>query len=1269
MGTTTIRNTINWRTTFMKLTRFEFTVMVLLTFAVMFILATPDSSGERKGEDGDPEEEGDWIIDSPGNYIGNETDWEEVIDNGPGVDPTIVPHEDHVVIDGNILIEDGGELTLWNTTINMTDHDGYTFIIEEGGTLILENEGFKRSTIHNNNGSLIGTFDVLGTLIVNNGTIRHANYFEIFAATTEVYFGNATFETESQSKISGQIMDFHNVNFTANSSSALELFNSTITWKNGALYTYGDETEEPTLKLKEATITGEKLLIYSFSSENTLIEMQDSHLSLTGNSMINSGGRSLLIEADGSIISITGNTRLNTRGPQAIIVRDSEAYFADGKLGFSKWDSIVWTGIMDFDRSDVTFENFNIFRMHGNGLTVDSSNLTMINCNFWNISGNGIDFSDGNMNLQKVGFYNVSGNGIDLMDSTASLINVTMDEDDLNHTNGMPYPPVFAGYGNGVLGYGIFTRNSEIEIENSQFAATENEAIYLIDSTLSMQGSMFRSPGVIEDDMVHGIYFDNSTGDLHDNTFNTPYRKNGFDIFAVDTIPFDIDEFTANNEFNDGRTFQVMFTLNVKVINEDGDGVSDVEVNLTNNVGEDTRISETEFGGWVRTSFIVPTFEIYHYEGVNNETNESYEYFTNKTFNEFSLIATKEYRTFNFTITTEMTINLTESVNLEVLLNVSTAELSVLGAAIFPQVLEGDEIEIGVVLRNFGEGWANDVNISYYYALNDTREWTWFGSDIRSVPGVFSGGNHTQYTTDIVVNAPLGNYEFRVVVDPDNLIEERDDTNNEMITAQGFTVLSRPRVYVDHPMLNEYVNGTYLITGYAEDDYQNDISIQLRIDGVDVSVTDITNTGEMVLWSYAWDTTFYDTTVGDDKYPNGEHQIGAHCINTNPSGFDESDWYNVTAIVTNPPEVHFLRPAVDEFINITGALPLYTVEVKVDVFHDLNGVKYQVDDGSFRTMSLAGSVFKATFDTSKYADGHHTITYLATYAYGNLTETRNVMLNSNSEDTLPVIDVTHELTEAGLTVQGTAHDDFKVEWVKIRLDDGSWKVINDSTNNYTSFEHYWERGVLSPSDAHSFTVMVFDGFDTVETVQWFQVPIIYDLVIKDIELPTNVKEGQWVNFTVIVENTGPYASPEVNLILYVGSIMRTVDGISVPANSEIRVDVSWKASPPTRYSSGNISISAEINPMMKSEEKDSTNNLLSKGNLYVTATSQIATDDDDTNISSYLMIAAIIAIILGIVAIGAFLTGGKKGNVDHLPPPPPPITGSSNLPPPPPPMP
>jgi len=1220
----------------MKFNRLLIVVAMITVVAMGFILTLSDSSAERKGEDSDPPEHGDWIIDSPGNYIGNETIWHEVVAGSPPPPPIV--HDKSVKLDGNFTIKNGGELILYNSTINMTDHNNYSVIIEKGGLLIMEMGDGENSScvITNNNESYIGSMEINGDLTMNISSISNVRDIYLNSSQNTISARNTTFMTYNTFHLNNQNRSFYSTNIISDIGTALSLNNSSVFMKGGLVESSSNTTKDDAIYMEDSRMVADGVQITSQSDENNCIYLEDSTLSAINGTALKAYSDGLLIYSIDSYVNLSNLSAVNTNGNILMRFYESHAIISDMKFGVDRRGSITRRPGLYFRDCDAQFENVNFFRINEIGIEGEDTNLTMQNCNFWNITDNAIQLESGNIFLDNVGFYNIEGDGINLFDVTGRMVNITMDEDDRNHTYGLPFPPIYAGFGYGVQGYGIFAEDSDMEIIDSSFAAMEMDAIHLKGSSATIEGCDFRSTGILDTSQVNGIFMENSTGIIRDNNFSTPYRYNGFDLCALNIVPLNLTDFITQNNFSDGRTFQQKFTLLVRVVDGEGEGVVDADVNLTNTFGEDTRKTSTTLGGWSRSAFTIPAYEVYRYTGTDSRTKESYEYFTNNSFNDYHIIVSKEYKSYNFTVTAEHDINISNTMNLEILLNVSTPELSIKSGGVFPRVLEGEKIEIIAVIINRGEKRVTDVNISYYYALKDTLEWIWLGSDIMDIPGLFNGGNHSQHITTLTVDAPLGIYDFMIVVDPENSVNERNESNNYFTTAQGFEVFSKPRIFIDHPLEMEMINGTYLVTGYAEDDYGSDPNIELKIDGVEITVSDTTPTGEMVEWRFSWDTKTYDFTQGKDKYPNGQHIISARCSNNNPSGFDRSDWFNRTVIVANTPELHFLHPGDGEFVNLSETLPLYTVEIKVEEFHDLSSVMFKMDNETWQAMNLLGTVYKYILDTSKYKDGYHTLSFNASWEYGTITETVSIFLNSPSKASLPFTEASYTLTEDGFTVYGTTTDDFKVEWVEIRLDDGPWILLNQSQTNFTPFEHFWERRMVTP-DSHSFTVRNFDGFDTVDLTKWFQVNILYDLTILDIELPTNVSEDDWVNFTVVVENTGPHASPEGSLILYIGNIMRTVDGVSIGSNSQQRIPISWHAI------LGNHSISAEINPTQKNDETDTTNNIHVDDKLVV-AEKQVVETEDETDTTSDLTIEAIIVIILGIVVVATFFNSRRDKN-------------------------
>ena len=105
--------------------------------------------------------------------------------------------------------------------------------------------------------------------------------------------------------------------------------------------------------------------------------------------------------------------------------------------------------------------------------------------------------------------------------------------------------------------------------------------------------------------------------------------------------------------------------------------------------------------------------------------------------------------------------------------------------------------------------------------------------------------------------------------------------------------------------------------------------------------------------------------------------------------------------------------------------------------------------------------------------------------------------------------------------------------------------------------------------------------------------------------------------------------------------MRTVNGLSIPAESEIPIAVSWRAKP------GNHTISAEINPDTKNYERDPYNNLYIEGDM-LNVQALHSPDPGDGSESNLIAYVGVLALTLGIAAFVAhFHSSAKHGGTDE----------------------
>lgn len=1211
-------------------------VFAILAIFVMLFHLLPGAIAERKGSDSSPPDEGDWVINSPGNYIGNET----ILITGEAPDPTIV--DTSVQVNGTVYIRDGGVLTLFNTPINMTDNTLERFIIEEGGKLVMTNN----SIITNNNGGLIGSVEISGELHINGGQIANTWEVTVESADALLNLSEASFSTNSSFYLNNQTISLFRTSFFSPESTPLIVTDSIIEWQFGSLMLGSNSTTDPVLKVIDSTLILRGVTTYSASNQSIHVVLVDSTFQALNRTSLGGNAATQVIQATGSTLLLSNLSRLSTDGTQLMSCLDSDITFLDTDLGYYRWYSNSFIPEMVFDTCTITFTNVGFHRFSNNAIRATDSSIFISDSNFWNITGNAIDLEDSDLIAESTNFYCLQGNGIMLRDSTADLTNVTFDEDDRNHTNGYPYPPIYSGYGVGIMGSPIISYDSDVSIRNSVFSAHEYDALIMIRSSLDLRDSIFRSPGSNTTDLVNGMTLEDSTAVIEENRFYTPYRGGGFVLNAVNTVPLDVDTFLGSNNFSDGRIYRQVFELSIRVVDSQGSGIPNVEVNLTNDLGEERIITDTITGGWTRYPFQIPAFGILlkgEKGGQGSGGNSRNGDFTNESYNEYHLIATKDYPTYNFSISTSQWLTVDRSMSHEVMIEVSTPDLIVKGGGVYPVVLQDEELKITAILMNRAEGPASNVTVNFLASPVGSDVWTDIGSDVLDVPGIFDGGNHAVLNASIMMDLDIGEYLVRMVIDPADTVHERDETNNEYSLSDPFEVYSRPWITVLTPGEDEIISGTVIISGHAEDQYENRISVELRINGFLISVPEVSRQPDGVYWSAIWDTAAYDSSLGMDSYPNGPHAISVRCMNTNPYGLATSEWFNITVTVANAPVISIDRPWEGEFINITSGIPIYQIMVDVLDYRDLHTVSGQIDGGQPFLMTRIGADFRSTIDVSHYADGSHTLEVFGYWGYGNVSTSVTFLLNSPAEESFPQIFLDHEITDEGLRVHGSTWDDTDIEWVRISLDGGPWLTLSSNPGNATSFEYFWERVYLVP-DSHNVSVRVFDGFDVSEREIWVIVDLFYDLSITDIKQPRGILEKDWVNFTVMVENTGPYASPSGELNLYIGNIMRTVQGLSIPANSEVPIMISWRAKP------GNHTISADVNYAQHNTERNPNNNVfVSEELLFVTPLPTTGSDDDESD-SNTFWYAAAVALALGILAILAFVSPSRtRGDQSRLP--------------------
>ena len=216
---------------------------------------------------------------------------------------------------------------------------------------------------------------------------------------------------------------------------------------------------------------------------------------------------------------------------------------------------------------------------------------------------------------------------------------------------------------------------------------------------------------------------------------------------------------------------------------------------------------------------------------------------------------------------------------------------------------------------------------------------------------------------------------------------------------------SPPTVSVTNPSNGATVSGTVNVTASASDD--NGVTqVEFFVDGASIGV-DTTSP-----YSASWDTT---------AYSDGSHTVSATATDTiGQTGTDSVGVTVQNTTVDNPPTVTITNPA-------NGATVSGSVSVTANATDDngVNQVEFFVDGSSIGVDTSAP--YSASWDTTAYGDGGHTVSAVATDTIGQTgSDSVGVTVQNAAPGTIHVFNLSGSSTirrnnwSADVTV--TVHD-------------------------------------------------------------------------------------------------------------------------------------------------------------------------------------------------------------------------------------------------------
>jgi hypothetical protein len=284
-------------------------------------------------------------------------------------------------------------------------------------------------------------------------------------------------------------------------------------------------------------------------------------------------------------------------------------------------------------------------------------------------------------------------------------------------------------------------------------------------------------------------------------------------------------------------------------------------------------------------------------------------------------------------------------------------------------------------------------------------------------------------------------------------------SNDQTFSTPGNTDTTPPSVTITSPAAGATLSGNVNVTAAASDNV-GVATVQFRVDGGNVGAS---------LASAPYAFTLNSTTLS-----NGSHTISA--VATDAAGNSASS-ANVSVTVDNttkdttPPTVSMTSPA-------SGATVSGTVAVTATAADNVSvaSVQFQLDGANLGAADTA-SPYAYSWDSTKTANGSHTLRAIATDGAGNSTTSASVSItvdNTTKDTTPPTVSITAPANGAKVSgtvaVSANATDNVSVASVQFQLDGANVGAADLAS----PFAYTWDTTKAS-NGSHVLTAIAKDG--------------------------------------------------------------------------------------------------------------------------------------------------------------------------------------------------
>jgi hypothetical protein len=209
----------------------------------------------------------------------------------------------------------------------------------------------------------------------------------------------------------------------------------------------------------------------------------------------------------------------------------------------------------------------------------------------------------------------------------------------------------------------------------------------------------------------------------------------------------------------------------------------------------------------------------------------------------------------------------------------------------------------------------------------------------------------------------------------------------EAAVGGGAPADDSPSVTITSPTAGDEVSGTIAVTADASDD-DAVTQVEFFVDSGSIGVDTEGSDG----WSVSWDTT---------TYSDGSHTVSARVTDTASQTANDSISVTVANATEtdNPPTVTIASPS--DGAEVSGTI---TITANASDDKGISQVEFFVDDESIWVDTSSSGGWSASWDTTGYSDGLHTIIATATDSIGQTADDSIGLTVDNTQD-LPVAQV------------------------------------------------------------------------------------------------------------------------------------------------------------------------------------------------------------------------------------------------------------------------